>query len=657
MKKIEVMKRILIFCLVGVIFLINTNCNANKSTQKREVSRILKVPKDFPTIAKAVEQSKDGDWIIISPGKYYENNIKINKAVTISSEWKFNGDQSIVGKTIIDPDDKTLFTIEADSVEVSGLKIINGNHTIDISSNVTIMHNHFINNLDALSFESGGGGYAGFNTIENDRDDGIDIDIVGSDKENSGGDILVEHNTIINSNDDGIEIRLFSFPDQNINYIIRENIIIGSKNAGIQLISYDEYTGKIFHIHHNIFRDCKTGLGCMGGKNTKEDLSGASKMDELVYFYNNTIIDNKMGATGGNSIVAMNNVVMGNELGGFKLFGKNSAVINNLFYQNGAEDFIGLDEAVAVSGNIFSMDPLINKKTFALATNSPCIDAGKDKYDINGNTLFEIASTYVAGPAPDIGASEFGAGKTRLALEKTFTVDAGEDMVLASPASELVLKGKIRDNSEKIFESYWKLEKGPGKVEILNPEKLESKVILHQQGIYQFSLTCTEDQDQREASDNIKVRYINEGQGKSLFLKEENNNAIEAEDFSYTYGGVQVLDGGTAPGNKFILLDADKNNNLTSVMEFSVGMAESNQYIIWFRVKSPNREEKKLLIEFNNKVIGEVPVLPSDDFHWARLTEKIATSPGQWQLLISNLSGKVFLDTILITKDLDYIPQ
>src|SRR5690606_32394263 len=131
----------------------------------------------------------------------------------------------------------------------------------------------------------------------------------------------------------------------------------------------------------------------------------------------------------------------------------------------------------------------------------------------------------------------------------------------------------------------------------------------------------------------------------------------EAEDFSYTYGGVQVLDDGTVPGNKFILLDADKNNNLTSVMEFSIGMAESNQYIIWFRVKSTTREEKKLLIEFNNKVIGEVPVLPSDDFHWARLTEKITTSPGQWPLLISHLSGKVFLDKILITKDLDYIPQ
>jgi len=401
-----IMKETMFFTLISIACLINPNCNADDPELDKEKTRILKVPTDFPTIARAAEHSKDGDWIILSPGKYYENTIEINKAVTVSSEWKLKGDESKIDETIIDAGDKTLFIIKANGVEISGFNIINGDHTLDISANVTIMHNHFVNNLDAMSFESGSGGHAAYNTVENDKDDGLDIDI-GSDKNNIGSDILVEHNTIINSSDDGIEIRLFSYPNQNINYIIRENIVIGSKNAGIQLISYDKYTGKVFHIHHNIFRDCKIGLGCMEGSNTSEDLSGASKMDEQIYFYNNTIVGNKMGATGGNNIIALNNIIEENELGGFKRFGINSAIINNLFYKNGNGDFIELNDAVLRSGNIFSKDPLLDKTTFTPAINSPCVNAGKDKYELNGIVFLKIDSKYIVGSAPDIGAIEY----------------------------------------------------------------------------------------------------------------------------------------------------------------------------------------------------------------------------------------------------------
>lgn len=397
MKKNMILITVLAVCIIS-------SCNHNGKPVINENGRILKVPSDFSTIEMAVKNSKDGDWIILSPGTYYEMKIDIDKSVTISSEWKIAGDEMKIEETIIDSKDSILFNIKKDSVEISGLRIINGDHPLNITARAIIKNNHFVNNLDAMSFEGSGGGYTGFNTVENDRDDGLDLDIrYGG--ENRGTDIIVENNIIMNSNDDGIEIRLYDYPNQNVHYIIRGNRISGSNNAGIQIISYDIYTGKAFEIYHNIISSCKTGFGCMEGSNSKEDMTGASKMDETVLLYNNTFSGNQMAATGGNNIIAVNNVAMDNSLGGFKKFGKNSAIINNLFYQNGS-DLIDFHESVTMDGNIFSVDPLIDKTSFIPVANSPCIDAGKLKYQVNGKSILEIPASYFTGSAPDIGAVE-----------------------------------------------------------------------------------------------------------------------------------------------------------------------------------------------------------------------------------------------------------
>lgn len=649
------MQKTMSLIIIAFICLISSSChNENESKSDGDNIRVLKVPTEFPTIAAAVANSNEGDWIILAPGKYNESEIDINKAITVSSEWKLLGEESKIDETIIDSNDKKLFIISADGVEISGLKIINGNHTLDILANVSVMHNHFINNLDAISYEEGSGGYVGYNLAENDRDDAIDIDIV-VDGNNIKGEILVEHNTIVNCNDDGIEIRLFTQPDQNVKYTIRENTIVGSKNAGIQLISYDKYTGKEFYIHHNIFRDCKTALGCMEGSKTREDLSGASKMDEQVYFYNNTIVGNQMGATGGNKIVAFNNLVVTNTLGGFKQFGANSAIINNLFYKNGSDDFIELNDVVIKSGNIFSTDPLLDKNTFNLDVNSPCINAGKDKFERDGIVFFEIDSKYTVGSAPDIGAIEYHEGNKSAMLKKQLVIDAGEDMVLVSPKSELILKGKLIDSSERTFSSSWNLKTGTGKVEIVSPGEMETKVVFDQEGIYQFSLTCFI--GEIVASDYITIRYINNGEGKQLFLKEENINFIEAEDFAYTYGKAEKIDDKSTSGNRYVSLIADKKNTFGSAMEFSIGMAESNVYEMWFLIKSKSYEKNILLVELNNKIVGEITVLKSMDFQWVKMSGKISTTPGQWPLLISNTNEEVDIDKFIISRDPHFIPD
>ena len=379
--------------------------------------KIIKVPSDFSTISEAVSHAKDGDCIILDTGHYEINDVEINKKLTISSGWKLTGDHSTITHTVIDAGDKTLFWLKKDGIEISGLTIVNGNHTLSATARVTIKHIHFKNNLDGISLEHGSGGYMAYNLMENDRDDGIDIDI-GSSGKTIGSDVLIEHNKIVNSHDDGIEIRLFRGRDQNIHYEIRNNYILGSRAAGIQLISYDVYTGKTFSIHHNIFQKCKVALGCMGGARTKEDLSGTRKMDEKVCFYNNTITGNKMGATGGNHIIAINNIVFDNKQGGFKMFGPQSVVTHNLFFKNGDSNLLRMSDSVKLYDNLLDVNPLLNTDSFVPKKKSPCINAGLQEYRENGSLIISIPHSCYSGAAPDLGALECNSGGMSLFGEK-----------------------------------------------------------------------------------------------------------------------------------------------------------------------------------------------------------------------------------------------
>jgi len=382
-------------CL-SVVMIVISSINTIKA-------QIINVPSDFQTIALAVQNASPGDTIILSPGTYNEKNINITKPLTVTSQWILEGDESFIDQTIVNPAGSILFSVTADNVEISGLKITNGDHTLDINSRVSIKYNHLISNSDGVSMESNAGGYVGYNVIENNYtgDDCIDVDIG-----KNGSDILIEHNKLYDSNDDGIEIRLFNDPNQNIHYEIRHNTITGSGKAGIQLISYDIFTGKVFDIHHNLIQSCKAGIGCMEGSNSGENLAGASKMDEKVYLYNNTFLKNEMGATGGNSMIAINNIIADNTIGGFKRFGANSVIANNLFYNNKSSDFIEINGSAEQYDNILAMDPLLDETTFIPGTNSPCIDAGLDKLTLDGSPVIEVSMEDYMGSAPDIGARE-----------------------------------------------------------------------------------------------------------------------------------------------------------------------------------------------------------------------------------------------------------
>lgn len=182
------------------------------SVAAQEAKKILKVPADFPSITQAVDHAREGDWVIISPGKYVENNIKITHPITVSSEWKLSGYLSKIDQTVVDAEDESLF---------------------------------------------------------------------------------------------------------------------------------------------------------------------------------------------------INNLVQDNSLGGFKRFGRNSVIVNNLFYNNGGENFLETHESAVQRGNLIGVDPLLDKSNFIPEVNSPVIDAGVSGFHLKDGGFPEIPSSFILGSAPDIGAVEF----------------------------------------------------------------------------------------------------------------------------------------------------------------------------------------------------------------------------------------------------------
>lgn len=389
----------------------------------------------------------------------------------------------------------------------------------------------------------------------------------------------------------------------------------------------------------------------MEGSRTQEDLTGASKMDELVWFFNNTLVNNQMGATGGNKIIAFNNVVQGNSLGGFKRFGLYSAVMNNLFYLNGGDDFIEFNEAVRKEGNLFSVNPLLDNISFIPSVSSPCINAGISSYNLNENTSIEVASKYISGTAPDIGAIEFNSGSKMVSLNKNLIVDAGEDIVLVSPDDELILKGKITGDSS--LNSYWKMENGPGKADIINPDKSETKVRFHQSGIYQFSFVCSN--EQKNASDNIIIRYTTGGEGKRLFLEKGINNIFEAEEFYYSYGNASVIPD-PARSDNMLVRTALGDNAQKSSLEYSVGTSDDVTCNMWLMVKNQNSVKSTLQVRFNNLPSVNITASDNKEWKWIKVPD-IRMTAGQWPLLIRIEDGAVLIDKIVFSYGNEFKPD
>ncbi len=611
----------------------------------------IAVPSDFPTIQSAVNNASVGDVIVLAPGTYTEDRIFINKKLTITSQWRATGNATFINQTIINGSGKTIFETvnkQGVGVEISGLKFINARKPIIAHDLIAVKHNIFSgNDSDCISFEAAGYGYVGHNIIEDCGDDGIDIDALK-------GSFVIEHNMIVNNKDDGIEIRLFDNSAAGMQYDIHDNILRGNQEDGIQLINYFQDTGRKFSIYRNVLADnTDVGLGCMPDGNTGENFGG-SDMKEEVLFYNNTVTRNRLGVTGADNFIAINNIIANNATEGVKRFRHNSIVDRSLFFNNGTH----IDDAITGNGNLFNVNPQFDPNTYDLLAGSPSIDGGLAQYIWQGELVIDWAPSTYNGGAPDLGAKEFdGSGNSQNLAP---IVDAGSAQVLLAPQQSANLAGVVTDDGlpNGLVSSQWTKTNGPDPVDFGDATNPSTSVTFSSQGIYQLRLTG--DDGELSSSDSVTIRMAQAGAGDVVSLNSPGTTYFEAEEFSYLYGEARSIPDPEASGQVAIETPEDVSGPFSGLSAFTEHtLIVTNQgvtFYVWVRGKGVNDDGNTVSIKFKNSADTLVHLPNTNAYGWTKMAGSFTVSAGSWPLIIRAREAGVIWDQVIFTTDANFVP-
>jgi hypothetical protein len=309
---------------------------------------------------------------------------------------------------------------------IRGFVIRNSMDGIQAASEFIAEFNFFHSATNMVSYQKGGGGYNRNNVYFNASGNAIRLD-------NTDRPILIENNRIMYSGESGIEISLqnIDIPPALIEIQIWNNMILGNKEDGIQLIDHvgdPQDTNRRFVITGNLIaNNNRAGIGLMGNANTLEDYSGADIV-EAVRVFNNTFYGNDYGISGGDNLVAFNNIIVNSmNIGVWRVegpAGANSVVAYTLFYNNSR---LEADQSTIGAGILTGLDPLFvaapnpgpdgawetvddDFSGLVLQSTSPAIDKGVPQYVANsGEPIPPYPITGFIGAAPDLGWREFGA--------------------------------------------------------------------------------------------------------------------------------------------------------------------------------------------------------------------------------------------------------
>jgi hypothetical protein len=445
------------------------------------VGRRINVPGDAATVQAAVDLADNGDVIVLAPGIYTGTVLIQDKAVTITSHFYDTGDPSIVDQTVLDgAGADAVVTVGPDIPGMTnfiGITIRDGDDGISGFSPLSVLSCRITDTADAIDYESGAfGGVVRGSLIDHNQDDAVDFD--GS----SWG--IIERNWLANNDDDGIEIRLPPRSEaETVRYIIRDNIITGNREDGIQIIGHSSgNSSRELLIHGNLIGDnTDAGLSLMCCSQTVEQFEGAA-LPEFMLIHNNTFRDNNHGIIGGDNIVALNNIFVGHDVA-MKRLQADSIATHNLLFDNNT-DFLAVN-VLPDSHSYF--DPLLASDG-TLQTGSPAIDAGVSSFDWNGATVLDLSfPDDYAGAAPDLGAFESP-------LNEAPSVDAGEDLLLSWSANPVALSGLVTDDglpeTPGVLSIGWKQLSGPCGVLFEDATAAATSATFAQSGRYGFRLSA-----------------------------------------------------------------------------------------------------------------------------------------------------------------------
>ena len=181
---------------------------------------------------------------------------------------------------------------------------------------------------------------------------------------------------------------------------MRNNIISGNGEDGIQLIDYTSNSRRVFQIERNVFQNnAMAAIGCMGAANTKENYE-AFMLPERVNVINNTFVYNNYGLLGGKNTVVLNNIFVGTRNVAVKNISGDSVVAYNIFWMNG----LNSENSNVDMKHNFHINPLLSSD-YNLKKNSPCIDMGTNLFQFKDETIVIPTDAY-RGLKPDLGAFE-----------------------------------------------------------------------------------------------------------------------------------------------------------------------------------------------------------------------------------------------------------
>ena len=349
------------------------------------------MPDQFTTIQAAIDAAGDGDTVLVRPGTYPGGLLISGKRITLESESPSTGDPARIDSTIISGGSPILnIEVSAVGVVIDGFTFTDGHYAVVAHGNRAIVRNNrFINNkADSMSFENTGGNVVG-NTFLNSQDDCIDVD--------GPKNVFIKNNVCISPGDDGIEIRNFDYTGPDIlTTTISGNTIVGAREDGVQIIDYAATSNRVFRLERNEIRSSVgAGLGIMGDGQTREDYSGYS-MPERVYVLNNTFDGNRYAITGGDNLIAINNIFTNSTVLALRNVDGRSVARYSLFHGNAADQ----ESSNVITTNDVSADPLYLDRIggdLRLQPDSLAIDAGTAGYLHFGETVLAYPAGFICG--------------------------------------------------------------------------------------------------------------------------------------------------------------------------------------------------------------------------------------------------------------------
>jgi len=370
----------------------------------RSLSSPLRVPSEYSTVQAAVDAASPGDTILVSPGVYPGSIDMGSKTLALVSEHFLTADSQAISATVLNGSGgKFVIRVGDPSLRGTGRPLIygftirNADDGITASDPFDLMYCRVTETTDGIDYE-GGGGTVRNCRFDRNRDDAIDLD--GSTA------VLVEQCEIVDSGDDGVEVRLHPHPGPDtLDIILRDNLISGSGEDGIQLIGYDVVTARRFRIEGNrIIQSAKVGIGMMSGANTRENFEAAPLTEEVVVIHN-TFQDNEIHISGGARLLLANNVLVGGRQVAVKGIAGSSLIGRNLFWKN-----VGLGGDRDQLGDVVEAAPGFVEESLRPYPDSPMVDSGLLEISWVGR-VWELSTAHeFRGKAPDLGALEHWVG-------------------------------------------------------------------------------------------------------------------------------------------------------------------------------------------------------------------------------------------------------